>query len=134
VHSQEQEHRRSGVARVVESAIPYSRSLEELLPVVPVSTRLQRSANLVTEDPPLVNPQLSGRPSLDRLSFSVSRSRSSTAAGSGTTRPGPKGDCGVTSLFAPLTPDIWPSERSTAWHAHQASHDGTSHAQTMTGR
>src|SRR5215207_110315 len=71
MHSQEQEHRRSGVARVVESAIPYSRSLEQLLPVVPVSTRVQRSTNLVTEDPPFVNPQLSGRPSLDRLSFSV---------------------------------------------------------------
>jgi hypothetical protein len=38
----------------------------------------------------------------------------------------------VTSWFAPLIPDIWPSERSTAWHAHQASHDGTSHAQTLT--
>jgi len=23
-------------------------------------------------------------------------------------RSGPKRDCGVTSLFAPLTPDIWP--------------------------
>jgi hypothetical protein len=46
-------------------------SLEQLLPVVPVSTRVQRSTNLVTEDPPLVNPQLSGRPSLHRLSFSV---------------------------------------------------------------
>lgn len=71
MHSQEQEHRRSGVARVVKSAIPYSRSLEQLLPVVPVSTRVQRSTNLITKDPPLVNPQLSGRPSLDRLSFSV---------------------------------------------------------------
>ena len=59
------------MARVVESAIPFSRSLEQLLPVVPVSTRVQRSTNLVTEDPPFVNPQLSGRPSLDRLSFSV---------------------------------------------------------------
>ena len=67
----EQEHRRSGVARVVESAIPYSGSLEQLLPVVPVSTRVQRSTNLITKDPPFVNPQLSGRPSLDRLSFSV---------------------------------------------------------------
>jgi hypothetical protein len=72
VHSQEQEHRRSGVARVVESAIPYSRSLEQLLPVVSVSTRVQRSTNLIAKDPPpFVNRQLSGRPSLDRLGFSV---------------------------------------------------------------
>ena len=71
VHPQEQEHRRSGVARVVESAIPYSRSLEQLLPVIPVSARVQRSTNLVAEDPPIVNPELSGRPSLDSLSFSV---------------------------------------------------------------
>ena len=59
------------MARVVESAIPYSRSLEQLFPVVPVSTRVQRSTNFVSEDPPFVNPQLRGRPSLDRLSFGV---------------------------------------------------------------
>ena len=35
------------MAHVVESAIPYSRSLEQLLPVVPVSTRVQRPTNLV---------------------------------------------------------------------------------------
>ena len=67
MHSQEQEHRRSGVARVVESAIPYPRSLEQPLPVVPVSAWVQRSTNLVTEDSTLVNAQLSGCPSLDEF-------------------------------------------------------------------
>ena len=59
------------MARVVESAIPHLRSLEQLLPVVSVGARVQRTAKLVAEDPTLVNPQLSRSPSLDCLNFSM---------------------------------------------------------------
>ena len=71
MNPQEQEHRRSGVARVVESAILYSRSPEQASSSGPSQYAGSAPTNLVTEDPPLATPQLSGRPSLDRLSFSV---------------------------------------------------------------